>query len=436
MRRELESLRKSYQEKYPECLPIYSEILFKPEPVPRPFLETLCSNSFYKGYEMAINYSKGIKEFEWDYQKAWSSLESLHINAKEHTDSFQPEDQILAKIRGFCFADGLQKSFQINYEIVLKNGKPTHLYDSRDKRKDQLERLEEMINWLSQKLGKKVEQSELIQTYRKNLQTERNGLRNVTEVKFSSSEVNENSLLRPKDPSLQKVIETTGPRKEEEGIEDHNLQILSAENHENELKDYLNDSKEKVSHQTEKINETIPEINETLMTPEENQKEANQTPNSDIDSVNTQNKISETKEESETNKTSTQESESNENIISPEESLDPILPKIEENTEIQKPKEEKVMIPSPEIETPESQEKIEIEDPIAASDVFLHDSEMKDEDPENEIENQSQNENESESEDDSQSEDSEDINNATLNENGEISVNPESQEDLNITEFD
>ena len=167
---------------------------------------------------MAISYSKGIREFEWTYEKAWNGLSKLHGTAQHHLDSFTGEKAINGHIRGYCFSNGLEKSFKLNYEIVLKNGIPTHLYDMRNERGDRLKDLLALNNELRSRLEMEPLKSNVIQNFQQRIKTEREALRNVQDDKFSSDEKEVNVPLIPKNPENKKVIITNGPSQSEDGI--------------------------------------------------------------------------------------------------------------------------------------------------------------------------------------------------------------------------
>ena len=167
---------------------------------------------------MAISYSKGIREFEWTYEKAWNGLSKLHGTAQHHLDSFSGEKAINGHIRGYCFSNGLEKSFKLNYEIVLKNGIPTHLYDMRNERGDRLKDLLALNNELRSRLEMEPLKSNVIQNFQQRIKTEREALRNVQDDKFSSDEKEVNVPLIPKNPENKKVIITNGPSQSEDGI--------------------------------------------------------------------------------------------------------------------------------------------------------------------------------------------------------------------------
>lgn len=224
LRRELLTLSKSYREKYPECVPIYASTMFQPEPVARPYLETLCNQSFYKGYEMAISYSRAVREFEWPFEKAWQGLANLYGTAQHHLDSFVKKAAINAHIRGYCFSNGLEKSFKLNYEIILKNGIPTHLYDTRNQQTDRLKNLLSIDNVLREKLGMDQQDSDVIGKFQLRVQTEREALRNVQDTRFSAKDKEVEVPLIPKNPENLKVIISKGPPEVEEGILEKNTE--------------------------------------------------------------------------------------------------------------------------------------------------------------------------------------------------------------------
>ena len=173
---------------------------------------------------MAISYSKGIREFEWPFEKAWKGLSNLYGTAQHHLDSFTGKKAINGHIRGYCFSNGLEKSFKLNYEIVLKNGVPTHLYDMRNERGDKLKNLLSLDNVLRGKLGMEELESGVIQNFQNRIVAEREALRNVKDQKFSSKEKEINVPLIPKNPENKKVIISNGPPEAEDGILEKNVE--------------------------------------------------------------------------------------------------------------------------------------------------------------------------------------------------------------------
>lgn len=219
LRKELYDLNREYREKYPECVPLYTASLFRPQPVAKPYLETLCDQSFYKGYEMGISYIKGIREFEWEFSVAWNSAKNLFGTAQKHLDSFKGRSGINQHIRGYCFANGLEKSFNLNYEIILKNGVPTHLYDARNATLDKLKEVLKLDNAIREKLGMEGKESSAIDSFELRVKTEREALRNIKSGKFTSETRDVAVPLIRKDPDNNTVIVSEGPPEAEDGME-------------------------------------------------------------------------------------------------------------------------------------------------------------------------------------------------------------------------
>lgn len=165
LRRQMKALLLGYKAKYPECAPLFTQYSFRPHPVQKPRLISLCEQSFYKGYEMAISFSKGVREFEWSFEKAWQTLQNLHSTAHKHLDPVEDMKEVNANIRGYCFANGLEKSFNLNYEIILKNGLPTHLYDARNEEVDELKGVLYAVNMLRMKMGMVKVKSQAIEEF-------------------------------------------------------------------------------------------------------------------------------------------------------------------------------------------------------------------------------------------------------------------------------
>ena len=167
---------------------------------------------------MAISYSKGIREFEWPFAKAWEGLSKLYGTANSHLDSFTGRTAINGRIRGYCFSNGLEKSFRLNYEIILKNGVPTHLYDMRNQHADEMKNLLNISNVLREKLGLERQESQVINEFQQRVKTEREALRNVQNRKFSAGDKEVEMPLIPKNPGNKNVIITHGPPENEEGV--------------------------------------------------------------------------------------------------------------------------------------------------------------------------------------------------------------------------
>ena len=163
----MKALMLGYKQKYPECAPLFTQYSFRPHPVQKPKLISLCENAFYQGYEMAISFSKGVREFEWPFEKAWTTLQTLHSTAHKHIDDVEDLKKINSNIRGYCFANGLEKSFKLNYEIILKNGLPTHLYDAHNEEVDELKGVLFAVNTLREKLGLSHVRSKAINEFRR-----------------------------------------------------------------------------------------------------------------------------------------------------------------------------------------------------------------------------------------------------------------------------
>ena len=160
----LRSLEKFYLKNYPNCLPLHEKLLFPPEPVVRPGIETLCSKSFYEAYEMAINFLKSTRSFHWSKEKTWGLLMQLHEAAENHVDSAQEDSDVITRIRGVCFADGLKKSFEKNYQIVMKKENVTHLNNPDTMREDRLKALKETVKQLMKIEGKEADEENEINT--------------------------------------------------------------------------------------------------------------------------------------------------------------------------------------------------------------------------------------------------------------------------------
>lgn len=209
LRNEMVGLLSSYKKKYPDCAPMFTQYSFRPQPVRKPFLISLCEQSFYKGYEMAISFSQGVKEFQWSFTKAWDTLKTLKVTAHKHIDPIVGSKQINANIRGYCFANGLEKSFKLNYEIILKNGKVSHMYDSTNDELNSLKGVLFAVNSLRSKLGMEKEQSKAIDEFEKLKLIENQALKNIKRTDYSPKGSSINMNIIPKNKNLNIVIEDT-----------------------------------------------------------------------------------------------------------------------------------------------------------------------------------------------------------------------------------
>ena len=285
----LRNLIVKYQQKYPNCLPLYQKLLYPPEPVTRPGIETLCSKSFYEAYEMAINFLKGVQGFHWSKEKIWDLLTQLHEAAKKHEESTEEVTEVIARIRGVCFADGLKKSIEKNYQIVMNLEKVTHLNNPETMREDRLKALKETVKQLmkiegmeadeekeidnvsqdelvgdgnAEKMSDKTEQEKSVtEVTTKEIENLEQLPRKVEKIVEKPVEKDLGSGLKreiisdPKETGIERVIKVEEPIKE--GFEKEDLKKDSSE------MDFINEDRENEAETREEIPVEQSRIDET-----------------------------------------------------------------------------------------------------------------------------------------------------------------------------